>query len=269
MLPTPNLTHLTRDVLEHVYEPAGIFWSRGILLPLMIDVCARACRGYLSADGRAGKRRRRDSLAPATDLRGNWVSYWSIASADISCVLHCLSYNSSGSGCVSTFLGKLLESDEVQDPTRRRKRTRKRHTGAMRSATTRRSMGLYSWINLKHSTTIATTIIITVLLTTDVNTRAAEATQRTAQCNQVGWKSFGWLLDDCGKVPWLETVITDFTTGMRLRHSVDILLFNPPYVVTPSEEVGSHSIEAAWAGGVDGREVVDRMLAQGVIEVTG
>jgi len=39
------------------------------------------------------------------------------------------------------------------------------------------------------------------------------------------------------------------------------LCFNPPYVITTSEDVRSKNIiEKAWAGGIDGREVIDQAL---------
>jgi len=46
----------------------------------------------------------------------------------------------------------------------------------------------------------------------------------------------------------------------RLRGQVDVLVFNPPYVPTEPDEVGSSGIEAAWAGGINGRQVIDRFL---------
>ena len=58
----------------------------------------------------------------------------------------------------------------------------------------------------------------------------------------------------------VNVVITDFTSGLDLNGSVDILLFNPPYVPTESDEVCGTGIEASWAGGVDGREVIDRFI---------
>ncbi|XP_062301585.1 methyltransferase N6AMT1 [Scomber scombrus] len=83
-------------------------------------------------------------------------------------------------------------------------------------------------------------------LCTDVNLVAAQCTAKTASCNSVA----------------LQPVITDLVECLlpRLSGKVDVLLFNPPYVVTPSEEVGSTGIEAAWAGGKQGREVTDRFL---------
>ncbi|NXK54322.1 HEMK2 methyltransferase, partial [Chauna torquata] len=83
-------------------------------------------------------------------------------------------------------------------------------------------------------------------LCTDINPMAAYCTLETALVNNVH----------------LQPVITDLVKGLspRLNGKVDLLLFNPPYVVTPSEEVESHGIEASWAGGKKGREVMDRVF---------
>ena len=41
-----------------------------------------------------------------------------------------------------------------------------------------------------------------------------------------------------------------------------MIFFNPPYVCTSNEEVSGCGIEASWAGGENGRVVVDRALPQ-------
>ncbi|XP_070208166.1 methyltransferase N6AMT1-like isoform X2 [Littorina saxatilis] len=81
---------------------------------------------------------------------------------------------------------------------------------------------------------------------TDINPKAADFARRTGRENNVLIHPV--LCDLCGAVEY------------RLQGQVDVLLFNPPYVVTPSSEVSSGGIEASWAGGVKGREVTDRLL---------
>eukprot|EP00039_Didymoeca_costata_P033161 m.40969 g.40969 ORF g.40969 m.40969 type:complete len:224 (+) comp9726_c0_seq2:135-806(+) len=85
-----------------------------------------------------------------------------------------------------------------------------------------------------------------IFMATDINPIAVEATKKTSEENGVS----------------IEVYNCDFIDSIKdnVSNKVDVLIFNPPYVVTPSEEVGSNSIEAAWAGGVDGREVIDRFL---------
>ncbi|KAH6788926.1 S-adenosyl-L-methionine-dependent methyltransferases superfamily protein [Perilla frutescens var. frutescens] len=59
-----------------------------------------------------------------------------------------------------------------------------------------------------------------------------------------------------------EVVNTDIVSGLekRLNRCVDVMVVNPPYVPTPEEEVGCHGIASAWAGGENGRRVIDRIL---------
>ena len=84
---------------------------------------------------------------------------------------------------------------------------------------------------------------------TDINPRAVRLAARTAAHN---------------RVPHVEFVQTAFVDALlpRLARAVDVLVFNPPYVPTPPEEMNGCGIERAWAGGARGREVLDVLLPQ-------
>ncbi|KJH49364.1 methyltransferase small domain protein [Dictyocaulus viviparus] len=78
---------------------------------------------------------------------------------------------------------------------------------------------------------------------TDYNQHALECTMETGRLNGVK----------------IEVIQADLDNGLEhLENKVDILLFNPPYVPTESEP--SNVLERCWAGGANGREVVDRLL---------
>jgi release factor glutamine methyltransferase len=76
----------------------------------------------------------------------------------------------------------------------------------------------------------------------DINPVACTVTQGTAQLNGAE----------------VEVVAMDLLSGFHWDNRIDVLIFNPPYVVTPSEEIWSKEhgdISRAWAGGKRGREV--------------
>ena len=88
---------------------------------------------------------------------------------------------------------------------------------------------------------------------TDINAAAVEATRMTMHVNGIQSSAF--------------TVVNDnFCDSIerQLCGNCDIMIFNPPYVVTSTEELQDPSFDAslskAWAGGIDGREVIDDFL---------
>lgn len=81
---------------------------------------------------------------------------------------------------------------------------------------------------------------------TDINPYACDKALKTAQINGVH----------------LETFVGDLNDGIPdlVKGTIDILLFNPPYVPTKTEEIASGDLELTWVGDEDGREVIDRLL---------
>ncbi|KAL9963213.1 hypothetical protein ACROYT_G032391 [Oculina patagonica] len=94
-------------------------------------------------------------------------------------------------------------------------------------------------------------------IATDINPIATQCTSQTAKQNGVN----------------VCCIVTDLVKCLVpcILGKVDVLIFNPPYVVTESDEVSSHNIEASWAGGKQGREVMDRLfpLVSGLLSSSG
>jgi release factor glutamine methyltransferase len=86
-------------------------------------------------------------------------------------------------------------------------------------------------------------------MATDINPAALEFARRTAIENGVNN---------------LEAIQCDLGTDLlpKFCHQIDAIIFNPPYVPTPDDEVAGNGIEASWAGGERGRRVVDRAIPQ-------
>ncbi len=96
-------------------------------------------------------------------------------------------------------------------------------------------------------------------IATDLNPLALEFCRKTAHEN-------GVVLSDetSANLKSIDFVECDLATPLLedKEGTVDVLLFNPPYVPTEDSEVSGNGIEISWAGGTDGRLVVDRALPQ-------
>lgn len=81
---------------------------------------------------------------------------------------------------------------------------------------------------------------------TDINPHAVEVTSETLKAHGVH----------------AEVVSTNIASALenRLAGVVDVVVVNPPYVPTPEDEVSCGGIAAAWAGGENGRSVIDKIL---------
>lgn len=82
-------------------------------------------------------------------------------------------------------------------------------------------------------------------LAIDVNSNACKVTQKTAMLNSVD----------------IDVIQMDLLSCVRSNYVFDIVVFNPPYVVTSNEEVlDGRLLFKTWAGGTNGRKVMERVF---------
>lgn len=82
-------------------------------------------------------------------------------------------------------------------------------------------------------------------LATDINPNACKVTKKTSVTNSTN----------------VEVIQMDLATNFLPLKFFDLIVFNPPYVVTEALEVFDEKlISKTWAGGLDGRQVMKRIF---------
>lgn len=103
-------------------------------------------------------------------------------------------------------------------------------------------------------TALSKALSTSICFATDINPRACLVTKKTSDFNK-------------GAVNVLNM---DLVNAFRPQ-TIDVLVFNPPYVVTPDDEITSNAtdeqqinekITKSWAGGTNGRLIMDRVFSQ-------
>jgi release factor glutamine methyltransferase len=142
---------------------------------------------------------------------------------------------------------------------------------------------ILSFLNAHASTIFSRNDILTLGI--DVNTFACHATTKTvniAECEIRDQRQHNTTTDnktmDLSHGLYLGNILGDLTSPI-MHHQIDILVFNPPYVPTPSlpnlphpslnlgegtktsYEDDSYLLELSYAGGIDGMETTERLLA--------
>lgn len=102
-------------------------------------------------------------------------------------------------------------------------------------------------------TAVAKALPETACFAVDINPHACDVTIRTARRNEAT----------------LNVLNMNLLNGFR-SNVIDLLIFNPPYVVTPDDEIDSQELSTdnafndkitkSWAGGTDGRLIMDRVF---------
>lgn len=82
------------------------------------------------------------------------------------------------------------------------------------------------------------------LIATDINMEACECTMFNSKANDVK----------------IEVVCSSLFENFRQQSCFDLILFNPPYVPSEREEIKGNGLNRAWAGGENGREIIDLFL---------
>lgn len=103
-------------------------------------------------------------------------------------------------------------------------------------------IGSGSGINI---TSLANTIKYSSFFCTDINPKACNISRKTAEVNGTSIECFNM----------------DLLNNFR-ENIFDVIIFNPPYVVTEDDEISKSNISRSWAGGKNGRIIIDRMLSQ-------
>lgn len=82
----------------------------------------------------------------------------------------------------------------------------------------------------------------------DTNPRALDATKRTLEANKARLESFTF-------------VQGSLLEPLNATQDMDLVVFNPPYVPAPEEEMaGGQALSSAWSGGEFGRVLIDKFL---------